>query len=107
MEKIENLQSQFTRRIPETKELNYWERLKILKMHSQERRMERYRIIYTWKILNGKSANCGIKSKFNERLEILCEIPQINKNSNKSIYFILKIFVQFNKKDITINNKVN
>ena len=88
MEKIENLQRQFTRRIPETSKLNYWERLKFFNMLSQERRMERYRKIYTWKILNGKSPNCGIKSKLNERLGRLCEIPQINKNSRKSVQTI-------------------
>ena len=55
MEKIKNLQKKFTKKIPEVKNLNYWERLKALKMLSQERRMERYRIIYTWKILEGKS----------------------------------------------------
>ena len=50
MEKIENLQRQFTKRIPEVRQLSYWERLNKLKMLSQERRMERYRVIYTWKI---------------------------------------------------------
>ena len=37
IEKIENLQKQFTKRIPEVQTLNYWERLKSLKMLSQER----------------------------------------------------------------------
>ena len=29
-------------------------------MLSQQRRMERYRIIYTWKILEGLAPNCGL-----------------------------------------------
>jgi hypothetical protein len=37
--------------------LDYWEHLKSLRMCSQERRRERYRIIYTWKILEGQVPN--------------------------------------------------
>ena len=36
MEKLENLQKIYTRKIPEVRDLNYWERLKHLKMNSQE-----------------------------------------------------------------------
>ena len=32
--------------ISEKREENYWKRIQILKMYSQERRMERYRLIY-------------------------------------------------------------
>jgi hypothetical protein len=41
MQKIENLQQNYTKKIPEVNHLNYWDRLKSLKMYSQERRMER------------------------------------------------------------------
>ena len=47
--------------------MNYWERLKFLKMYSQERRMERYRALYVWKILEGISPNCGLITTFSER----------------------------------------
>ena len=67
MESIENLQRIYTAKIPEVSSLNYWERLKHLKMYSQERRMERYRVIYIWKILEGISPNCGIKESKSER----------------------------------------
>ena len=96
IEKIENLQKQFTKRIPEVQTLNYWERLKSLKMLSQERRMERYRILYTWKILEGKSPNCGINFKYHERLGRLCEIPQIVGNSKKSIQTLRENSYQVN-----------
>ena len=36
MQQIENLQKWYTRKIPELKGLNYWERLHVLKMYSQE-----------------------------------------------------------------------
>ena len=46
--------------ISEKREENYWKRIQILKMYSQERRMERYRLIYFWKILEEHVPNCGI-----------------------------------------------
>ena len=46
MEKIENLQRIYSKKIPEVKHLNYWDRLKELRIYSQERRMERYRALY-------------------------------------------------------------
>ena len=72
---IENLQKQFTKKIPEVSHLNYWNRLKALKMNSQERRAERYKIIYTWKVLEGMVPNCGIKSNSSERRGRECLVP--------------------------------
>ena len=60
MQKIENLQQVYSKKIPEASHLNYWERLKYLKMYSQERRMERYRILYAWKILEGFLLTVGL-----------------------------------------------
>ena len=57
LQRIENLQKAFTKRIPQVRDIDYWERLKVLKMNSQQRRFERYRIIYTWKILEGLAPN--------------------------------------------------
>ena len=48
LHEIEKLFYNFTQRIPEVRELNYWSRLQSLQMYSQERRMERYRVIYMW-----------------------------------------------------------
>ena len=60
--KVEKLQKDFLNRIPELRGENYWQKLKILKMISLQRRQERYRIIYIWKILEGQAPNCGIES---------------------------------------------
>ena len=60
MMRIEKLFYDFTAKIPEVREKNYWERLKHLKMYSQQRRMERYRCIYIWKCLEGKVPPCGV-----------------------------------------------
>ena len=77
MEKIENLQRIFTRKIPEVKSLNYWQRLAHLGMYSQQRRMERYRAIYVWKILEGRVPNCGVEEIVSTRRGREVKIPQV------------------------------
>ena len=52
-------------------------------MLSQERRMQRYKIIYIWKILEGKVPNCGINKIENERKGRLCFIPALKKSNTK------------------------
>ena len=51
LQKIEKLLKDYTAKIPEVSKMTYWERLKKLKMNSQQRRSERYKIIYVWKTL--------------------------------------------------------
>ena len=51
----------FTKRIKGLFSYNYWERLKILRIYSIQRRNDRYRVIYTWKILQNLVPNCGLK----------------------------------------------
>ena len=58
--------------------------------------MERYRIIYTWKILEGKSPNCGLTSKSHERLGRICDIPQIKTNSKMAVQTIRENSFQVN-----------
>ena len=78
---LENSQRYFTKRINGMQKKSYWERLKILKLYSLERRRERYIIIYTWKLLYGKIPNIegdkGIKMKFSERKGTECQIPPL------------------------------
>ena len=77
--KIENLQRNYLRRISSMREFNYWERLKQCQMLSQQRRLERYKILYVWKILERKVPNCGLEMQNNLRLghssnkEMLCQ----------------------------------
>ena len=75
MQKIEKLQQIYTKKIPEVSQLNYWERIKVLKLYSQERRMERYRILYTWKILEGFSPNCGLEVQHSDRRGRELKVP--------------------------------
>ena len=77
MEKVENLQRTFTSKIPEVRSLNYWERLAHLKIYSQQRRMERYRVIYAWKILEGLAPNCGLQETISIRRGREIKIPLV------------------------------
>ena len=60
LEKLEGVLRTYTSKIPSVKHLNYWQRLETLKMNSQQRRIERYKILYCWKIVENIVPNCGI-----------------------------------------------
>ena len=86
MDKIEQLLRNFTSKIPAVKDLPYWDQLKALKMNSEQQRLERYKIIYTWKILHGEVPNCGIEATSTEgRRGRRCQIPPLAKNEKKSV----------------------
>ena len=85
LERLENLQKTFTSKINQVQDCNYWDRLGALKINSIERRIERYRVIYTWKILEGLAPNCGVNSHMSDRNGRLCDIPPLNKKSTKRI----------------------
>jgi hypothetical protein len=54
---IESIQRHFTRCIHGLDAVNYWDRLKDMKLTSLQRRRERYSIIHIWKILKGMCPN--------------------------------------------------
>ena len=86
IKRLENLQRWFTKRIPQLSNLNYWQRLRALNLYSQQRRMERYRIIYTWKILEGLAPNCGLKEKQSIRGARELQVPTLKgKQAVKSL----------------------
>ena len=84
--KIEKLQKDFLNRIPALKGMNYWQKLELLKMTSIQRRQERYRIMYTWKILEGLAPNCGIQTSTlgDQRQGRKCKIPKIKTGAKAS-----------------------
>ena len=94
---IEKLFYDFTSQIPEVRELDYWSRLEKLKMISQEKRMERYRIIYIWKILEGLAPNCGIElAPENERLGRRLKIPTLKSGGRQAIQSLREQTLQIN-----------
>ena len=90
IQQLEAVQRSFTARIWGLDHLNYWERLKALRLMSLQRRRERYMIIHMWKILNGKCPNdVHVSFKPLSRRGILAEIPPLPKKCsqrNQSLY---------------------
>ena len=58
---------------------NYWERLKICQLVSQQMRMERYKMIYVWNFLEGLVPNCKIIETESDRQDTICKINKIKK----------------------------
>ena len=90
---IEDVQKSFTRKVKDLQTLNYWERLKKLKMYSLQRRRERYIIIYTWKIIENLVPNVGnIMSYRNPRQGRKCNIPLVQRGPwQKTVYSSFKM----------------
>ena len=81
MRKLEKIQADFTRKLNGARDeqgcrQDYWERLRLLKLFSIERRHERYSIIYIWKILHGLVHNPGVSFYTSGRRGTLCHIPK-------------------------------
>lgn len=82
--KLERIQQSFTRKIS-GQNGNYWERLKQLQLYSLERRRERYRILYTWKILENHVPNPavderdGLRKHHSARTGVTVRLPVYNR----------------------------
>ena len=81
---LEEVQRSFTSKIWGVNNLNYWDRLKALKLMSLQRRRERYIIIQMWKILNDSCPN-DINARFMapSRRGIQCVVPPLNRQSSR------------------------
>ena len=51
--KLESVSRHFTAQVAGMEAMDYWERLSAMQIYSQERRRERYSIIFVWKISQG------------------------------------------------------
>ena len=85
---LEGVQRTVTSKIVSVNHLNYWDRLKELKLMSLQRRNERYTIIYMYKILHNKVPNhIGVVFQNNARLGIKAKIPSLPRFKNRlSLY---------------------
>ena len=84
IQEIEDIQKSFTRKICFRNRGDYWERLNTFKLYSLQRRRERYRIIYIWKILENHVPNIGadkIKSRYSIRHGRTCILPPRPSNN--------------------------
>ena len=88
IQEIEDIQKSFTRKIRCGKYGDYWERLNFYGLYSLQRRRERYRIIYTWKILENLVPNVG-ESKVQSRSSIrhgrVCVVPRPLRNASTKV----------------------
>ena len=64
--KLENLLKSYTMYAEGIKHLNYWSRLKAMGLLSIGRRIERYRIIFSYKVITGKVDNCGLSYRYTD-----------------------------------------
>ena len=53
IQRIEAIQRSFTAKIESCQHLNYWQRLEHLGLYSLQRRRDRFRILYMWKVYKG------------------------------------------------------
>ena len=82
---VENVLRHYTDRIKGLENYNYWERLKILKIYSQQRRFERYIINYIWKIKIGMVPNYGINFDTSSRRGTIVKIPNLSSEVKLSV----------------------
>ena len=95
---LEKLFYDFTLKIPEVREESYWKKLQISKMLSQETRLEQYKIIYVWKILEGLVPNCGVnQAKLNSRLGQKCIIPSLKPKGRQANQTLREQSFQINR----------
>ena len=74
---LEQLLRSYTANTDGLRHLNYWERLRTMGISSIQRRFQRYRIIYLWKIITGLTHNFGLTWKEDSHWGILIDIKQL------------------------------
>ena len=84
--KLEAVQRNYTSKIANMANLNYWERLDFLSLYSLQRRRERYLILYTYKIIVGLVPNFQaekfkIEVRENHRRGQFCRIPILSNQA--------------------------
>ena len=75
----------FTAQISGLETADYWDRLKILRMYSQERRRERYRIIFVWKVLQGLVQGYPISSSQSPRRGRLVKVAKLCSSAPSAV----------------------
>ena len=81
IQRIEKVQVSFIRKINGLHGLDYWQQLAKLNLYSLQRRRERYRIIYIWKVLEGIVPDFGIIPRSNNRTGRYCVVPTIKSTA--------------------------
>ena len=82
---LERVARSFTSRIAGMDGLDYCERLQQLGMYSQERRRERYAIIFVWKVSQGLVNGYSFDFQQNPRRGRLAVVPPFNTNAPAAV----------------------
>ena len=79
---LEGVQQTITKKSWGAKDMNYWDRLKALKLMSLQSRRERYMILHMWKILHGVCPNdLDIQFNSSSRHGVKATVPSLSKTS--------------------------
>ena len=84
IEAIEKVQRNFTKKLHNLQDMNYYERMKYLQIYSMERRRERYELLYIFKTIKGMVPNIGLKPKWSARRGRVLVPPAPHKNSTQA-----------------------
>ena len=85
IQRVEAVQRAFTSKISGCEELNYWQRLRHLGLYSLQRRRERYKILYVWKMYRNLLPNhLNLDFKFSLRRGPYVERP-LGKSGSKRV----------------------
>ena len=97
IQRIEMVQRSYIRKITGMSQMNYWEQLNHLKLYSLERRRERYRIIYVWRILERQVPNVTsrdgrpkITAKWHPRRGRECIIKAVNRSAPSQVQRLIE-----------------
>ena len=85
IQRLESTFKNFTSQIAGFEDLDYWDRLLALRQYSQERRRERYRIIFIWKVLQGLVEGYPIASYTSIRRGRLVEVSKFRSDAPSSV----------------------
>ena len=83
--RLESVARHFTAQVAGLEDHDYWERLKALRMYSQERRRERYRIIFIWKVLQGSVQGYNIQCMQSPSRGRLVEVAQHHREAPAAV----------------------
>ena len=83
--KLESVARNFTSKISGLETADYWDRLQLLKMYSQERRRERYRIIFVWKVLQGLVHGYPIPNRQSPRRGRLVDVAKFCSSAPSAV----------------------
>ena len=84
IQQLESIQWSFLRKIRGNNSRNYWDSLKGMKIYSLQRRRERYRVLYTWKILENLVPNVNNKVQPKDHIRLGRTTCTINCSNSKT-----------------------